>query len=91
MTSNKEEVLAGDDIGGNLAVIDSNILTESNDLESEVAWQQQFQNTGDSFKNFYCAKIAEKHINKKGIKSSSISCKWRVHKDLRRETATACF
>ena len=37
MTSNKEEVLAGDDIGGNLAVIDSNILTESNDLESEVA------------------------------------------------------
>ena len=37
MASKSEELLAGDDIEGILAVIDNDIIAESNDLETELA------------------------------------------------------
>ena len=44
MASKSEEHLAGDNIEGILAVIDSDILAEQNDLETVCSYC--FQNTG---------------------------------------------
>ena len=64
MASNSEELLAGDDTEEILAVIDSYILAEPNDLETEfTATASKIQDI-DSESCFY-AKIAEKHIKQK--------------------------
>ena len=64
MASKGEELLAGDDIGGILAVIDNDILPEPNDLETEFAATVSKIQEINSESCFY-AKIAEKHIKQK--------------------------
>ena len=62
MDSKREELLAGYDIEGILAVIDNDMLAEPNDLETEFAVTvSKIQ----EINSFFYAKIAEKHIKQK--------------------------
>ena len=64
MASNSEELLAGDDIEEILAVIDSGILAEPNDLKTEFAATTSKIQDINSESCFY-PKIEEKHIKQK--------------------------
>ena len=64
MASESEELLAGVDIEGILAVIDNDVLAEPNDLETEfTATVSKIQDI-DSESCFH-AKIAEKQLKQK--------------------------
>ena len=61
MASKRDELLAGDDTEGILAVIDNDILAEPNDLEIEFSTTVSKIRDINSEYCFY-AKITEKHI-----------------------------
>ena len=73
MASKSKELLAGDDIEGILAVIDSDILVESNDLETEfTATVFKIQDI-NSESCFLCQNCRKTYKTKKRIKSSSVN------------------
>ena len=66
MASKSEELLAGNDIEGILAVINNDILAEPNDLETEFAATVSKIQEINSESCFLC-QIAEKHKTKRGL------------------------
>ena len=85
MASKNEEVLAGDDIEGILAVIDSDILAEPNDLDIMFAAKAS---KIQGIILIFIPKLQKNIYNKKRVKSLSFSWTWRLQKELRRETAS---
>ena len=90
MTSNSDKLLAGKGTEETLAVVDKDILIESNDLETEFT--DKVSKTPDIHsESCFWASIVDKRLKKKEIKSSSMSWAWRIHQDQQRRTASGCF
>ena len=67
MASKNEEFLAGADIEGILAVIDSDMLAESNDLETELAATVSKIQDINSESCFLCQNCRKTYKTKRGL------------------------